>query len=177
MAGTDLYWGHGEAALRELAEALCIPVFLNGLARGCVAADHELCFSRTRSRALREADVALVIGVPMDFRLGFGGAFGEETEIVAIDVAEPERRHPREPAVELYGVAERDPRRPASGGERARRGDRRGTPEPSRGLRSCARPRASCARASGRSCRTRGRRCIRCACMPSWRRCWIATRS
>jgi acetolactate synthase-1/2/3 large subunit len=39
----------------------------------------------------------------MDFRLGFGGAFGEGTEIVAIDVAEPERRHPREPAVELYG--------------------------------------------------------------------------
>jgi acetolactate synthase-1/2/3 large subunit len=103
MAGTDLYWGHGEAALRQLAEALCIPVFLNGLARGCVAADHELCFSRMRSRALREADVALVIGVPMDFRLGFGGAFGEETEIVAIDVAEPQRRHPREPAVELYG--------------------------------------------------------------------------
>ncbi len=103
MAGTDLYWGHGETALRELAEALCIPVFLNGLARGCVAADHELYFSRTRSRALREADVALVVGVPMDFRLGFGGVFGEETEIVAIDVAEPPRRHPREPAVELYG--------------------------------------------------------------------------
>lgn len=103
MAGTDLYWGHGETALRELAEALCIPVFLNGLARGCVAADHELYLSRTRSRALREADVALVIGVPMDFRLGFGGAFGEETAIVAIDVAEPQRRHPREPAVELYG--------------------------------------------------------------------------
>ncbi len=103
MAGTDLYWGHGEVALRELAEAMRIPVFLNGLARGCVAADHELYFSRTRSRALREADVALVIGVPMDFRLGFGGALGEETKIVAIDVAEPHRRHPREPAVELYG--------------------------------------------------------------------------
>ena len=120
MAGTDLYWGHGEAALRELAEALCIPVFLNGLARGCVAADHELYFSRTRSRALREADVALVIGVPMDFRLGFGGAFGEETEIVAIDVAEPQRRHPREPAVELYGSLDQtlsDLRRAA--GERA----------------------------------------------------------
>ncbi len=103
MAGTDLYWGHGEVALQELLEALRIPVFLNGLARGCVAADHELCFSRTRGRALREADVALVIGVPMDFRLGFGGAFGEHTEIVAIDVAEPARRHPREVAVELYG--------------------------------------------------------------------------
>ncbi len=103
MAGTDLYWGHGEVALQELAEALGVPVFLNGLARGCVAADHELCFSRTRARALREADVAVVIGVPMDFRLGFGGAFGEATAIVAIDVAEPARRHPREVAVELYG--------------------------------------------------------------------------
>jgi acetolactate synthase I/II/III large subunit len=103
MAGTDLYWGHGEQALLELAETLGIPVFLNGLARGCVPADHELFFSRTRSQALKGADVALVIGVPMDFRLGFGGSFGEDTAIVAIDVAEPQRRHPREPTVELYG--------------------------------------------------------------------------
>jgi len=103
MAGTDLYWGRGEDALLELAQTLRIPVFLNGLARGCVPADHELFFSRARSQALKGADVALVIGVPMDFRLGFGGSFGEETEIVAIDVAEPQRRHPREVAAELYG--------------------------------------------------------------------------
>ncbi len=103
MAGTDLYWGRGEDALGELARALGIPVFLNGLARGCVAADDELFFSRARGQALREADVALVVGVPMDFRLGFGGAFGEETRIVAIDVAPPTRPHPREVAVELYG--------------------------------------------------------------------------
>ena len=103
MAGTDLYWGHGEQALLELAETLGIPVFLNGLARGCVPADHELFFSRTRSQALQGADVALVVGVPMDFRLGFGASFGEDTAIVAIDVAEPGRRHPRDPAVELYG--------------------------------------------------------------------------
>ncbi|MGC2375043.1 MAG: thiamine pyrophosphate-dependent enzyme, partial [Solirubrobacteraceae bacterium] len=64
---------------------------------------HELFFSRTRSQALKGADVALVIGVPMDFRLGFGGSFGENTSIVAIDVVEPSRTHPREPAVELYG--------------------------------------------------------------------------
>ncbi len=80
-----------------------IPVFLNGLARGCIPADHELFFSRARSTALKGADVALVVGVPMDFRLGFGKSFGEDTEVVAIDVAEPERDHPREVAVELYG--------------------------------------------------------------------------
>jgi acetolactate synthase I/II/III large subunit len=104
MAGTDLYWGHGEQALLELAETLRIPVFLNGLARGCVAADDELFFSRTRSQALKGSDVALVVGVPMDFRLAFGGAFGEDTEIVVIDVAEPARPHPRAPAVECYGA-------------------------------------------------------------------------
>jgi acetolactate synthase-1/2/3 large subunit len=103
MAGTDLYWGHGEEALRELARTLRIPVFLNGLARGCVAADDELFFSRARSQALKGADVALVVGVPMDFRLGFGASFGEETEIVVIDAAEPERDHPRPVAAECYG--------------------------------------------------------------------------
>ena len=103
MAGTNLYWGHGEDALRALVEARGIPVFLNGLARGCIPADHDLFFSRARSTALKGADVALVVGVPMDFRLGFGKSFGEDTEIVVIDVAEPERDHPREVADELYG--------------------------------------------------------------------------
>ncbi|HEX6023453.1 MAG TPA: acetolactate synthase [Solirubrobacter sp.] len=103
MAGTNLYWGRGEQALVELAEARGIPVFVNGLARGCIPADHELAFARARKTGLQEADVALVIGVPMDFRLGFGSAFGEETEIVVIDSAEPDREHPRTVAAELYG--------------------------------------------------------------------------
>jgi acetolactate synthase I/II/III large subunit len=104
MAGTGLYWGHGENALRALAEDLRIPVFLNGLARGCVAADHELFFSRARSAGLGGADVALVIGVPLDFRLGFGGLFGSDAEIIVIDAAEAERDHPRAVAAELYGA-------------------------------------------------------------------------
>jgi acetolactate synthase I/II/III large subunit len=103
MAGTNLYWGHGEEALLALATELGIPVFLNGLARGCVPADHELFFSRARSNGLKGADVALVIGVPMDFRLGFGQSFGEETELIVVDRAEPQRDHPRAVAAELYG--------------------------------------------------------------------------
>jgi acetolactate synthase-1/2/3 large subunit len=103
MAGTNLYWGHGEEPLRELAEAAGIPVFLNGLARGCLAADHPLFYSRARSAGLKGADVALVIGVPMDFRLGFGQSFGPDCELLVVDVAEPEREHPRAIAAELYG--------------------------------------------------------------------------
>jgi acetolactate synthase-1/2/3 large subunit len=119
MAGTDLYWGRGERELMQLAEALQIPVFLNGLARGCLPADHELFFSRARSQALKGADVAIVIGVPMDFRLAFGASFGEDTEIIVVDVAEPQRRHPRPVAVECYGALE-----PTLAGLRAAAGEK-----------------------------------------------------
>jgi acetolactate synthase-1/2/3 large subunit len=103
MAGTGLYWARAEAELRALCEELQIPVFLNGLARGCVAADDPHFFSRARGTALKGADVALVVGVPMDFRLGFGGSFGEETQLVVIGSSPPEREHPRPVAAELYG--------------------------------------------------------------------------
>jgi acetolactate synthase-1/2/3 large subunit len=104
MAGTGLYWGHGEQALRTLVESARIPVFLNGQGRGCVPADHALCFSRARSKALGEADVALVIGVPLDFRLAFGAVFAPDADVIAIDVAEPARDYPRPVAVSLYGA-------------------------------------------------------------------------
>jgi thiamine pyrophosphate-dependent acetolactate synthase large subunit-like protein len=103
MAGTGLYWAHGEHGLRALCEELEIPVFLNGLARGCVPADHPFFFSRARGTALKAADLALVVGVPMDFRLGFGGSFGDDTQIVVIGSAPPGRDQPRPVAAELYG--------------------------------------------------------------------------
>ena len=103
MAGSGLYWAHGEEALPRLCEELSVPVFLNGLARGCVPADNPMFFSRARGNGLKGADVALVVGVPMDFRLGFGGSFGDDTSVVVIGSAPPERPHPREVAAELFG--------------------------------------------------------------------------
>jgi len=103
MAGTNVWWGHAEAALLRLAEQRQIPVLMNGMARGTVPADHPLAFSRARSKALAEADVAVVVGVPMDFRLGFGGVFGQETQLIVADRAEPDRAHPRPVAAGLYG--------------------------------------------------------------------------
>jgi acetolactate synthase-1/2/3 large subunit len=103
MAGTGLYWSRGEAELRALAEALGIPVLLNGLGRGCLPADHELAFSRARGAALGGADVALVVGVPIDFRLGFGGSFGEETRLIRLDAAPNALTANRAPQVDLVG--------------------------------------------------------------------------
>jgi acetolactate synthase-1/2/3 large subunit len=103
MAGTGLYWSRGEVELRELAEALGIPVLLNGLGRGCLPADHELAFSRARGAALGGADVALVVGVPIDFRLGFGGSFGEETKLIRLDAAPNALTANRAPDIDLVG--------------------------------------------------------------------------
>ncbi len=124
MAGTGLYWARGEHALVRLCEELSVPVFLNGLARGCVPADHPMFFSRARGAGLKGADLALVIGVPMDFRLGFGGSFGDDTEVVVIGSAPPERPHPREVAAELYGgvAATLDALREGAGGAADRSG-------------------------------------------------------
>ena len=103
MAGNGVYWAHAEDELREVAESLGIPVFLNGMGRGCLPADHELSFSRTRGQGLKGADVALVIGVPLDFRLGFGGSVGEETKLLWLDESENKLTANRTPDMELVG--------------------------------------------------------------------------
>ena len=148
MAGTGLYWARGEDELRALAEALGIPVFLNGLGRGCLPADHELAFSRARGAGLKGADVALVIGVPMDFRLGFGGSFGEETKIVRLDVAPNALTANRLPEVDLVGDVAAEPGGDPRGGRRRRAADA----SLARAAARRSRPRS--ARPSGRSSTT-----------------------
>jgi acetolactate synthase-1/2/3 large subunit len=103
MAGTGLYQGHGENELRALSEELGVPVFLNGLGRGCLPADHPNFFARARSTALKGADVALVIGAQLDFRLGFGGSFGEDTKLILLNSSPPSKRTERAIDVELIG--------------------------------------------------------------------------
>ncbi len=103
MAGTNLYWSRAETELVALAEALGIPVFLNGMGRGCVPPDHELYFSRARGAGLKGCDVALVIGVPLDFRLGFGEAISEDAKLIMLDFAPNRLQKNRQPDLGLVG--------------------------------------------------------------------------
>jgi thiamine pyrophosphate-dependent acetolactate synthase large subunit-like protein len=103
MAGSNLYWAHAESELRELAEALGIPVCLNGLGRGCFPPDHELYYARARGAALGGCDVALVIGVPLDFRLGFGASISEEAKLIQLDFAPSRLEKTRQPDLALAG--------------------------------------------------------------------------
>jgi acetolactate synthase-1/2/3 large subunit len=86
VVGGDVYWGRAEDPMRAFAEGARVPVFVNGMGRGTLPADHELAFSRARSVALKEADLVLVAGTPLDFRLGFG-RFGDARVVHLCDAA------------------------------------------------------------------------------------------
>jgi len=72
MIGGDVYWAGAEDATRAFVEIASVPAFSNDMGRGVFPADHALAFSRARSVAFREADVVVVVGTPLDFRLSFG---------------------------------------------------------------------------------------------------------
>jgi len=92
IVGTDLYWDGAWAELRDLVESLRVPTFVNGLGRGCLPADHELSFTRTRGLLKVEADLVVVIGTPLDFRLSFG-RFGDARVIHIVDSAAQRAGH------------------------------------------------------------------------------------
>jgi len=88
IAGGGVHWSRASEELQKFVTAFDAPVFLNGLGRGCVPPDHPLYFSYARADALREADVILVIGTPLDFRLGYGRppALSGDANIIQINI-------------------------------------------------------------------------------------------
>jgi len=79
VLGSDVWADRAEDAARRAAEALRLPVVANGMGRGIVAPGSGLLVTRARSVAFGSADLVLVAGAPLDFRLGygsFGGAGG-----------------------------------------------------------------------------------------------------
>jgi acetolactate synthase I/II/III large subunit len=72
VLGSDVWLGGAEGAARRAAEQLRLPVVTNGQARGVLPRGHDLLVTRARSVALREADLVVVAGAPLDFRLGYG---------------------------------------------------------------------------------------------------------
>jgi acetolactate synthase-1/2/3 large subunit len=101
IAGSDVYAADAIAALREAAESLRIPVFANGMGRGCLPPDHPLAFAKARRAALGGADVIAVVGTPLDFRLGFGDF--AEAQVVHIVDAPSQRAGHVTPAVSPAG--------------------------------------------------------------------------
>lgn len=99
LVGSDVYWDGAWNELRAAAEAMRVPCFFNGLGRGTLPADHELAFLRTRALLKARADLVVVLGTPLDFRLGFG-SFGNATVAHVVDSPAQKAGH-----VEVHTVA------------------------------------------------------------------------
>ncbi|MGI9051464.1 MAG: acetolactate synthase [Ilumatobacteraceae bacterium] len=92
IVGSDVYWAGAADELAAAVEHLRVPVFSNGLGRGTLPADHELAFLRTRGVLKQRADVVVVLGTALDFRLGFG-RFGEARIAHVVDAESQRAAH------------------------------------------------------------------------------------
>lgn len=88
LVGSQLRWSKRREAYLPFVEAFGIPVYVNGLGRGSLPPDHPYFFSQTRKDALRQADVVLIFGTPLDFRLGYGREthFNPEAKVIQVDL-------------------------------------------------------------------------------------------
>jgi acetolactate synthase-1/2/3 large subunit len=78
ILGTDVWADRAEEAALRFVEALGIPTITNGMGRGIVPGGHPLLVTRARGAAVNGADLVVVVGTPLDFRLGYGVFGGKD---------------------------------------------------------------------------------------------------
>ncbi len=99
IAGSGVWWSGAEEAIRRFIEAWLLPLYTITMARGTAPDDHPLsmgyadpALNRAAARAFQEADLFLVIGKRIDYRLAMGGTrlFPARAKFVQVDVHAPE---------------------------------------------------------------------------------------
>ncbi|MGD2116623.1 MAG: thiamine pyrophosphate-dependent enzyme, partial [Acidobacteriota bacterium] len=73
----------GAAEVAGAVEALRAPVYLAGMARGLLGRGHPLQLRHRRTAALKEADLVILAGFPIDFRLDYGRKIHRKATLVA----------------------------------------------------------------------------------------------
>lgn len=72
VMGSDTWQADAVEQMRTFVRELGIPAIANGMGRGILAPRDPLLVTRARSAAFKGADVVIVIGTPLDFRLNYG---------------------------------------------------------------------------------------------------------
>jgi acetolactate synthase-1/2/3 large subunit len=88
IIGAQIRWSERRDIVREFADAVQAPFFLNGMARGALPYAHPGSFTRSRRQALLESDAVFVFGTPFDFRVDYGrpGTWNPSAKIVQVDL-------------------------------------------------------------------------------------------
>ncbi len=72
VIGTDVWADHAEHAALQFVEETGIAVISNGMGRGIIPGGHPQLVTKARSTSFNGADLVIVVGTPLDFRLGYG---------------------------------------------------------------------------------------------------------
>lgn len=90
--------------LARAVEALGVPVWLGGMARGLLGKDSPIQFRHARGKALKEADVVVVCGFPFDFRMKYGLGISSKAKVIAANLSAEELTKNRKPqlAVQMH---------------------------------------------------------------------------
>lgn len=90
VLGTDVWSDRAEAASLRCVTDLGLPTITNGMGRGILPAGHDLLVGKARRTAVGECDLAIVVGTPLDFRLGYGsfGGSGGRPDARVVHVAD-----------------------------------------------------------------------------------------
>ncbi len=73
------------ALLADAVRRIGVPVYLAGTARGLLGGNDPLQFRHHRKEALRESDLAILAGIPCDFRLDYGRGIAAAAKIVSVN--------------------------------------------------------------------------------------------
>jgi thiamine pyrophosphate-dependent acetolactate synthase large subunit-like protein len=76
---------HEAHEVAEAIQAMGVPTFLGGTARGLLGTGCPTQFRHARGKALKDADVVLVTGFPFDFRMSYGWKINPKARIVQVD--------------------------------------------------------------------------------------------
>ena len=78
ILGTDVWMDGAEEAALRFVEALQIPTITNGMGRGLLPGGHPMLVTKARGQALGGADLVIVVGTPLDFRISYGSFGGKD---------------------------------------------------------------------------------------------------
>ncbi|MCD9199140.1 acetolactate synthase [Aeromicrobium wangtongii] len=78
VLGTDVWADGAEDAALHFVTETGIPVIANGMGRGIVPGGHPQLVTKARSTSFNTADLVIVVGTPLDFRLGYGVFGGKD---------------------------------------------------------------------------------------------------
>ena len=105
LAGGQVWHCRGEEELAAFVEMSGIPTYLNGAARGCLSGACSFFLIRSRRHALSRADVVMIMGTPMDFRLAYGNRIAQNAKIIQVDLDYSEVGHNRDIHIGIQGDA------------------------------------------------------------------------